>query len=89
VIDFRDLEFFVAAYEARSFAQAAARLSTVQSNVSLRVRNLEALLDAPLFERHRRGIEPTEKGKVLYGHARAVLAQIARIPAALDESKAA
>jgi DNA-binding transcriptional LysR family regulator len=75
-MEVKDLRFFVAVYEARNFAQASAALHTVQSNVSAHIRKLEEFLGEALFERHRRGAVPTEKGERLYRYAKTVIALV-------------
>ncbi|MFY9316399.1 MAG: LysR family transcriptional regulator [Burkholderiales bacterium] len=81
-MDVKDLKYFVAAYEAKSFSEATTALGTVQSNVSLRIRNLEDFLGVSLFVRTRRNVVPTTQGDVLYRHAKTVLA-------AMDETERA
>ena len=73
-MEVKDLRYFIAVYEAKNFAQASAQLHTVQSNVSAHIRKLEGLLGVALFERHRRGAVPTEKGERLYRYAKKVIA---------------
>lgn len=73
-MDVKDLKYFVAVYEAKGFSHACRRLGTVQSNVSIRIRNLEKFLRVPLFERRYRRIVPTEEAEILYGQAKHVLA---------------
>jgi DNA-binding transcriptional LysR family regulator len=73
-VDVKDLKYFVAAYEAKSFSGATTALGTVQSNVSLRIRNLEDFLGVALFVRLRRSVVPTTQGEVLYRHAKHVIA---------------
>jgi LysR family nitrogen assimilation transcriptional regulator len=75
-MDVKDLRYFVAVYEARSFSRATNELDTVQSNVSLRIRNLEDFLGGPLFERRYREVAPTERGDKLYTHAKSVIAAL-------------
>lgn len=76
-MDAKDLRYFVAVYEAKGFSAACAKLGTVQSNVSWRIRSLEAFLGAPLFERsYKRRITPTAAGEKLYEQAKKVLATI-------------
>src|SRR5690242_10274470 len=60
-----DLEFFLAVNQASSFAGAAARLNTVQSNVTSRIKKLENELGVALFERHSRGVKLTPAGEQL------------------------
>ena len=43
-MDLRDLQYFVAVYEAQGFSRASRFLNTVQSNVSARIRLLERSL---------------------------------------------
>jgi len=80
MLDLKDLRTFVAVYELRGFARAAIALHTVQSAVSARIRKLEALLGASLFQRMHRAIEPTENGERLYRHAKRVLAEVDDLP---------
>ena len=75
-MDVKDLRFFIAVYETKGFSQACSVLGTVQSNVSVRIRNLERFIGAPLFERRYRSIVPTAKGDKLYSHAKGLLATI-------------
>jgi DNA-binding transcriptional LysR family regulator len=72
-LDIKDLRYFTAVFEARSFSRAAEKLDTVQSNVSLRIRNLESRLAVTLFERRYRTVAPTQKGETLYGHAKQLI----------------
>ncbi|MEW6688366.1 MAG: LysR family transcriptional regulator [Pseudomonadota bacterium] len=78
-MNLRDLEFLAAACRTGSFIEAGKVLGTVQSNVSLRIRNLERSLGVRLFERHRWGVVPTAKGRVLYRYAKRLAAVVARI----------
>jgi DNA-binding transcriptional LysR family regulator len=78
-MDIKDLQFFIAVYDARSFSRAASNLDTVQSNVSARILALEKHLGALLFERLPRAVVPTRRAKRLYGQARRVVAALARI----------
>jgi DNA-binding transcriptional LysR family regulator len=89
MLDVRDLHCFVTVYEVSGFGRAARRLNTVQSNVSARIRRLELLVGAPLFERLHRSIRPTPKGELLYRYAKPVLANLAEIEEALKDQDAA
>ncbi|QND75203.1 LysR family transcriptional regulator [Tardiphaga robiniae] len=64
-----DLKFFRAVADARSICGAAGMLNTVQSNVTARVRALEAELGAPLFHRSRKGVTLTHVGDRLLPYA--------------------
>jgi DNA-binding transcriptional LysR family regulator len=66
-MDFRDLRYFIAVYEAKGFSRAAAILGTVQSNVSSRIIGLE---------RKWRSLEPTPAGERLDIDAKRVLSAL-------------
>jgi len=88
-MDIKDLRYFVAVYEEGGFARAGILLETVQSNVSARIRRLEVALGVQLFERHRRGVQATEKGEKLYRHAKRVIALLDETPTAVTGKEAA
>jgi DNA-binding transcriptional LysR family regulator len=83
MLHLRDLYCFVQVYELRSFSRAADTLDTVQSQVSARIQRLEQLTDARLFNRLHRSVAPTEKGEVLYQHAKRVLQEVAELETVL------
>lgn len=83
MLDLKDLRCFVAVYELRGFARAAADLNTVQSNVSTRIRKLEEEIGAPLFERLHRSIRPTPRGEIMYRYATRVLAEVLELETAV------
>lgn len=76
-MDIKDLQFFVAVYEANGFTRASQQLHTVQSNVSARIGDLERFLGVALFERRYRSVVPTENAERLYQHAKDLLASFA------------
>lgn len=88
-MDVKDLKYFVAAYEAKSFSGATAALDTVQSNVSLRIRNLEEFLGVPLFVRLHRSVVPTSQGELLYRHAKHVIDTLDQTERAIKPYRAA
>src|SRR5580698_263446 len=73
----RDLRVFFTVVQSGSFAKAAAQLRVSQPAVSQVIAELEHSLDAKLFDRSRRGVEPT-----VYAHA-----LLSRGRAAFDELK--
>ena len=72
-MDSTDLSFFLAVMEEGGVTAAARRLNCVQSNVTARIRSLEAALGIPLFHRNGRGVVPTRAGERLLPHARQVV----------------
>ncbi|HLJ19166.1 MAG TPA: LysR family transcriptional regulator, partial [Stellaceae bacterium] len=68
-MDAGDLAVFAAAAQAGGITRAAETLHTVQSNVTQRIRRLEAELGVPLFHRHSRGVTLTSAGTQLLPYA--------------------
>jgi LysR family hydrogen peroxide-inducible transcriptional activator len=71
-MELRHLDALLAIADQGSFTAAADALSTVQSNVSAQVRQLEAELGAELIVRGRRGATPTECGVAVLERARRI-----------------
>ena len=76
MLHLRDLHCFMQVYEARSFSKAADSLDTVQSLVSTRIQRREEFIDAQLFVRLHRGVVSTDRGELLYWHAKRVLRDV-------------
>jgi LysR family transcriptional regulator, cell division regulator len=68
-MDAGDLAVFAAVARTGGITKAAQSLNTVQSNVTQRVRLLEAELGVPLFHRHSRGVSLTSAGAQLLPYA--------------------
>lgn len=80
-MDTKDLATFSAVARLGGMSRAARELNTVQSNVTQRVRRLEAALGVSLFERNRHGARLTAAGERLMPYAArvdALLAEAAR-----------
>jgi DNA-binding transcriptional LysR family regulator len=61
-----------------SVVGAAEALNIAQPVATRTLRELEAILGVPLYERGPRGVTPTTIGEAFTGHARAVLAQLSQ-----------
>jgi DNA-binding transcriptional LysR family regulator len=68
-VDTGDLKVFEAVARLGGMNRAAAELNTVQSNVTARIKALEADLGCVLFERHTRGVSLTAAGRRLLPYA--------------------
>src|SRR3982751_6277360 len=81
-MDAGDLRVFEAVARLGGMSRAADELNTVQSNVTARVRRLEAELGTALFARHSRGVSLTAAGRRLLPYA-------GRVGQLLDEARRA
>jgi DNA-binding transcriptional LysR family regulator len=72
-VEFKDLEIFQFVAEKGTITEAAKEFSYVQSNITSRIQKLEAELNVPLFNRHRRGMSLTPEGKKLLVYSKKLL----------------
>ena len=72
----RDLHLFFTVVQYGSMAKAAVQLGISQPAVSEVIADLEHTLDARLFDRRPRGVEPTLYGKALLTRTRAVFDEL-------------
>ena len=72
-MDLQTLRFFIVSAEKGSFSAAADSLQYAQSNLSGRMKQLEAELGEKLFYRDRRGVALTSKGSAFYEYARKII----------------
>ncbi|MBH5333401.1 LysR family transcriptional regulator [Streptomyces pactum] len=84
-MELRQLEYFVAVAEERSFTRAAERVHISQSGVSAQIRQLERELGAELFDRSARTVTLTVAGETALEHARAALAAAGAVGQAVGE----
>ena len=68
-MDAGDLKIFEAVARLGGMNRAAAELNTVQSNVTARIKALEADIGCALFARHSRGVSLTPAGQRLLPYA--------------------
>src|SRR5215470_15761508 len=73
-MELSDLLTFSTVARTGGITRAADELNTVQSNVTQRVKALEAEIGTPLFERHSRGMTLTSAGKRLLPYAQRMAA---------------
>jgi LysR family hydrogen peroxide-inducible transcriptional activator len=74
-LSLRDLEYAVAVAQTKHFGRAAQQCAVSQPALSEQIRKLEALLNTPLFERGRKGVQVTPRGAELLHQAERVLAE--------------
>jgi LysR family transcriptional regulator, pca operon transcriptional activator len=69
----------------RSLLKASAVLGVTQPALTKSLRELEDILQVRLFDRHPRGVTPTDTGLIFVRTARRVLAELRRLDDELDE----
>jgi len=77
--DLADLSLFRHVVEAGSITHGAERAHLALAAASTRIRNMEEALGAALLVRGRAGVTPTQAGRTLLQHARAILRQAERL----------
>jgi DNA-binding transcriptional LysR family regulator len=77
--DLTDLHLFRQVVEAGSITHGAGRANLALAAASTRIRKMEEALGAPLLVRGRQGVTPTQAGRTLLQHARAILTQTERL----------
>ncbi len=80
----RQMLLLLAVHELRSLRKAAASLNMTQPTATKLLQDLEHTIGLPLFDRGRRGMQPTNYGEVMIRHARLVLADLDRTRLELD-----
>lgn len=75
-MDLRQIRYFVGIVDSGSLTRAARDLHVAQPALSQHLKRLEEDLGQPLLLRTRRGIVPTETGRLLYERGKAVLDQV-------------
>src|SRR5882762_408768 len=78
-VDLIDLNMVRHIVEAGSITHGAERAHLALAAASMRVRNMEEALGAALLVRSRQGVVPTQAGRTLLQHARAILRQAERL----------
>ena len=77
--DLSDLSLFRHVVEGGSITAGAERAHLALAAASTRIRNMEEALGAALLVRSRQGVTPTQAGRTLLQHARAILRQAERL----------
>ena len=84
-MELRHLRYFVATAEAQHFTQAAEQLGMAQPPLSQQIRQLEAEVGTPLFDRKGRGVRLNDAGRAFLTCAQDILQ---RADAALQTARA-
>lgn len=84
-MDLQALKTFQAVAQCGSFSGAAQKLGYAQSNVSMKIHQLEGEMGTPLCYRHNRGISLTAKGKILSQYVDSIFQLVTETTAAMQE----
>jgi DNA-binding transcriptional LysR family regulator len=68
-----EIEYFIEVYQTRHISRAAMRLGVTQPTLTLSLQRLEGKLGVTLFHRTKQGVTATERGKLFYGKALALI----------------
>jgi DNA-binding transcriptional LysR family regulator len=85
MLDLRRLQVLAAVVDTGSVTAAATRLGYTPSSVSQQLSVLERETGVALFEKHGRGIRPTEAGVLLAEHAEGVLRAVTTAETAMSD----
>ncbi|BEV73422.1 LysR family transcriptional regulator [Paludibacterium sp. THUN1379] len=88
-LNFHHLHYFWAVAREGHLTRAAERLHVSQSALSSQIRQLEAQLGQPLFEREGRSLSLTETGRMVLSYAESIFSLGKEMMAALDNHRAA
>lgn len=83
-MNLRRLKYFIKIVDVGSLTQAADILHIAQPALSQQLATLEGEVDQQLLIRTKRGVTPTNAGKILYTHAQAILRQCEQAQSAID-----
>lgn len=75
-MEFRQLSYFIAISDAKSFTRAAEKLFVSQPALTSQINALEAELGMRLFERTNKSVKLTSAGEIFYLHAMQVLSEV-------------
>jgi len=79
------LEMFTVVVESRRVTAAAKLLNLTQPAVSQQIRQLEGYFGVQLLTRGNQGVEPTPAGRIVYRHAKQMLAQFDCMEREIDD----
>ena len=73
------LEYLLAIYRYKSFSKAAEKCFVTQPTLSMQIQNLEAEIEAKLFDRSKKPIQPTDAGLKIIEQAENILAEVEKL----------
>ena len=86
-MNLKALNYFISVFESGSFSAASKQNYVAQPSISVAISNLESELSVQLFQRHGKGVLPTEEGKRLYPLAKQLLNESQAIKSLFSQSE--
>ncbi|MFK8009941.1 MAG: LysR substrate-binding domain-containing protein [Saprospiraceae bacterium] len=86
-MNFQQLEYIIEVERTRHFAEAAKNCFVTQPTLSMMIKKLEQELGVMIFDRKQKPIAPTQQGKKIIEHAKAILKQKNQLLQAVQEEK--
>jgi LysR family nitrogen assimilation transcriptional regulator len=86
-MEIKQIRYFMWVYEEGSFSKAAQKARVAQPVLSMQIRRMEDEFGVQLFERHARGIKPTEAGLKLYHRCVLIMQNVTAAEKELQETK--
>lgn len=84
-LELRNLRYFLAVADVRSFTRAAERLHVTQPTLSHQIRQLGSMIGTVLFERSTKDIELTAAGRLFKPYCERILKEIESSALAISE----
>ncbi len=78
-MNIQQLEYIVTLYQQGSFAKAAEKCFVTQPTLSMMIQKLESELNAPIFDRSKYPVVPTEQGLQIIRQAQKILNEIRQL----------
>ena len=88
-MDLQTMKIFHTVAKEGSFSAASHKLNYAQSNISIKMQQLESDMQSPLFYRHNRGITLTLKGTLLLQYSEKILRLLDETSSAMLEDGSA
>lgn len=85
-MNIESMKLFIAVYESNSFSLSAAQLYMSHQAVSKRIKGIERELNAQLFERSSKGIQPTLLGEKAYNTFKGIVKAYQELQGSIEKS---
>lgn len=86
-MDIRALRYFIAVFEHGSLSGAAGACFVAQPSISAAIKQLEQELNCQLFQRHSKGVTPTEDAHTLFPLARKLTSDMSAIKQMFNQAQ--